>query len=589
MDTYKEHLTDENAHHYKGSRAGQLARPQDLINVDELIGNYYDLVPDCDDPKQRVIFGTSGHRGSSNSRSFNEAHIVSICHAIARYRQQANITGPLYLGRDTHALSFPAWKTVIETLVAHDVQIYIDSRDDYTPTPVISHAILTHNAIQSEDPHQNYHWEGPDCADGIVITPSHNPPRFGGIKYDPPTGGPAPSSVTSKIATIANEVLPQWKTIRRIPFERAINSPLVKRFDYREHYVSDLDSVIDFDIIRNSDVRFGVDPLGGASVHYWPLIAEKYRIDLSMLNDKVDPQWSFMSLDHDENIRMDPSSPYAMQGLVDRLNNGAWEHYDVIGGTDPDADRHGIICPQSGVLNPNRYLSVCAEYLFSGNRPQWRSTKEHGLFNAAQYPQFGLCSTIVTSALLKHVADSLHIPFYETPVGFKWAVDPLIEGRVAFCGEESSGITFLRKDAAIWTTDKDGIIPDLLAAEITAARGMDPAQVYEEQAARLGNNWYERIDTPLTDEERSQFAQLTTDSINATVLGGEPIEDIQTRAPGNNEAFGGIKVVTKNNWFAARPSGTENIYKLYAESFISQEALDSVVKDAQIILEHALS
>lgn len=571
------------------SRAGQLAQPQDLINVDALIGNYYDLVPSVDNPSERVIFGTSGHRGISDNRSFNEAHITSICHAIAQYRKNAHIEGPLYLGRDTHALSLPAWKTVIETLVAHNVEVCIDSRNDYTPTPVISHAILTHNRISSENPHQNYHWEGSNCADGIVITPSHNPPCFGGIKYNPPTGGPAPSSITNAIAELANEVLQQWKSLPRIPFEEAIQSPLIHPFDYRDHYVNDLGSVIDFDIIKNSRVRFGVDPLGGASLHYWLYIAEKYGINLEVLNETIDPQWSFMSLDHDGKIRMDPSSPDAMRAVVERLNQGAWNTYDIVGSVDPDADRHGIICPHVGVLNPNHYLAVCTEYLFSKNRPQWEIAKSRGLFNADQYPVFGVAKTIVSSSLIDKVAHFVQAPIMETPVGFKWSVDPLIAGRIAFTGEESSGMTFLRKDASLWTTDKDGLIPDLLAAEITARTQKTPAEIYVEQTERFGKSWYRRIDTPLSGQQREKFATLSEKSIQATTLGGETIEDIQTRASGNNEPFGGIKVITKNNWFAARPSGTENIYKLYTESFISQEVLDSVIAEAQDILSHALA
>ncbi len=346
------------------NNAGMPATPEDLINVDEVLGSYYDLIPDAAVPEQRVAFGTSGHRGSSLKTSFNEAHIVAITQAIAEYRSQAHIDGPLYIGRDTHALSLPAWKTAIEVLTANGVRVRIDSRDDYTPTPTISQAILTHN--RAADGTQRF--SGPDLADGIVVTPSHNPPTDGGFKYDPPTGGPAPAETTNAIAQRANELLPDWKNIARIPFSQAIASDLIERFDYREHYVNDLKDVIDFQLIKDSGVRLGIDPLGGASVNYWDLINEKYRLNIGVVNPKVDPQWSFMTIDHDGKIRMDPSSPYAMKGLVDRLNAGAWDQYDLVGGTDPDADRHGIVCPGTGVMNPNHYIAVCVEYLFGGNR-----------------------------------------------------------------------------------------------------------------------------------------------------------------------------------------------------------------------------
>lgn len=551
--------------------AGMPATPEDLINVDEVLGKYYDLVPDVNVPEERVIFGTSGHRGSSLKISFNEAHIVVISQAIAENRKAAGITGPLYLGRDTHALSLPAWKTAIEVLVANGVRVRIDSRDDFTPTPTVSHAILTHN--RAADGTQRF--TGDDLADGIVVTPSHNPPTDGGFKYDPPTGGPAPAETTNAIAARANELLPNWKNVARVPYEQAIKSDLIERFDYREHYVDDLKNIIDLDLIKNSGVRLGIDPLGGASVHYWELINEKYGLNIGLVNPEVDPRWSFMTIDHDGKIRMDPSSPYAMKGLVDRLNAGAWDQYDLVGGTDPDADRHGIVCPGNGVMNPNHYIAVCVEYLFGGNRPDWPAGA-------------GVGKTLVSSSLIDRVAASINAKLVEVPVGFKWFVDPLFNGEVGFGGEESSGMSFLRFNGRVWTTDKDGIIPDLLAAEITAKTGKNPGQLHEEQVARLGQSWYKRIDTPTTLEQKQKFASLTPESVTDTTLGGEPIEQKMTTAPGNGARIGGIKVTTKNNWFAARPSGTENIYKVYAESFDSEETLDKVLDEATAVVDKAL-
>ena len=553
------------------NNAGLPATPEDLINVDEVLGSYYDLIPDAAVPEQRVAFGTSGHRGSSLKTSFNEAHIVAITQAIAEYRAQSHIDGPLYIGRDTHALSLPAWKTAIEVLTANGVRVRIDSRDDYTPTPTVSQAILTHN--RAADGTQRF--SGPDLADGIVVTPSHNPPTDGGFKYDPPTGGPAPAETTNAIAQRANELLPDWKNIARIPFSQAIASDLIERFDYREHYVDDLKNVIDFQLIKDSGVRLGIDPLGGASVNYWDLINEKYGLNIGVVNPKVDPQWSFMTIDHDGKIRMDPSSPYAMKGLVDRLNAGAWDQYDLVGGTDPDADRHGIVCPGTGVMNPNHYIAVCVEYLFGGNRPGWPAGA-------------GVGKTLVSSSLIDRVAASINARLVEVPVGFKWFVDPLFNGEVGFGGEESSGMSFLRFDGHVWTTDKDGIIPDLLAAEITAKTGKNPGQLHEEQVARFGESWYKRVDTPTTLEQKQKFAGLTPQSVTDTVLGGEPIEQKMTEAPGTNAPIGGIKVTTKDNWFAARPSGTENIYKVYAESFVSEEVLDTVLEEAASVVDKAL-
>lgn len=550
--------------------AGMPATPKDLINVDDVISKYYDIVPDPSVQAQRVSFGTSGHRGTSLNGSFNEAHIVTISQAIAEIRKKNGVTGPLYLGRDTHCLSLPAWKSAIEVLVANGVRVRIDSRDDFTPTPVVSQAILTHN--RAADGTQRF--EGEDIADGIVVTPSHNPPSNGGFKYDPPTGGPAPEETTTAIANRANELLGDWKSVKRVPFEQAIKSDFVERFDFRKHYVDDLVNVIDFDTIKKSGVRIGIDPLGGASVHYWPVIAEQYGINLEVIRPTVDPQWSFMTIDHDGKIRMDPSSPYAMKGLVDELNHGAWDKYDVVGGADPDADRHGIVCPDWGVMNPNHYLAVAIEYLFSGNRPGWPKNT-------------GIGKTLVSSSLIDRVAASIPAKLVEVPVGFKWFVDPLFTGEVAFGGEESSGMTFLRKNGKVWTTDKDGLIPDLLAAEITAKTGKNPAELHKDQVARFGESWYNRIDTPTDLETKAKLRAVTPDMVTATTLAGEPIISKMTTAPGNGAKIGGIKVTTKNNWFAARPSGTENILKVYGESFVSKEALDKVLAEAQDVVAAA--
>ncbi|WP_420867929.1 phosphoglucomutase (alpha-D-glucose-1,6-bisphosphate-dependent) [Bifidobacterium boum] len=549
-----------------------------MIDVDEVIGKYYDIVPDVNVPEQRVSFGTSGHRGSSLKTSFNEAHIVAITQAIAEHRKAAGITGPLYLGRDTHALSLPAWKTAIEVLVANGVRVRIDSRDDFTPTPVVSQAILTHN--RAADGTQRF--SGDDLADGIVVTPSHNPPTDGGFKYDPPTGGPAPAETTNAIAKRANELLPDFKNVKRIPFEQAVKSDLVERFDFRKHYVEDLGNVIDFDVIKSSGVRLGIDPLGGASVNYWPLVNEVYGTSIEVVRPQVDPTWRFMTIDHDGKIRMDPSSPYAMKGLVDSLNNGAWDKYDLVGGTDPDADRHGIVCPDWGVMNPNHYIAVVVEYLFGKDK--------NGNPNRPDWPEgTGIGKTLVSSSLIDRVAASIGAKLVEVPVGFKWFVDPLFTGEVAFGGEESSGMSFLRKDGRVWTTDKDGLIPDLLAAEITGKMGKNPAELHKDQVARFGESWYKRIDTPTTLEQKQKFAKLTGDDVTATTLGGEEITAKLTKAPGNDAPIGGLKVTTKNNWFAARPSGTENIYKVYAESFVSPETLDKVLEEATEVVDKALA
>jgi phosphoglucomutase len=440
------------------------------------------------------------------------------------------------------------------------------------PTPVVSQAILTHN--RAADGSQRFKGDG--LADGIVVTPSHNPPTDGGFKYDPVTGGPAPTEATERIARRANELLGRFKDVRRVPYEQAVKSEFVEPFDFREHYVADLGNVIDFDVIRSSGVRLGIDPLGGASVNYWPLINERYGLNIDVVRPEVDPTWRFMTIDHDGKIRMDPSSAYAMKGLVDSLNGGAWSRYDLVGGTDPDADRHGIVCPDWGVMNPNHYLAVCVAYLFGGARPGWPEGA-------------GVGKTVVSSSLIDRVAASIGAKLVEVPVGFKWFVDPLFTGEVAFGGEESSGMSFLRRDGRVWTTDKDGLIPDLLAAEITGKTGKNPAQLHQEQVDRFGESWYKRIDTPTTLEQKQKFASLNRSSIRATKLAGQPIEQVMTQAPGNDTPIGGLKVITKDNWFAARPSGTENIYKVYAESFDSPQALDQVLTEASDVVDAALA
>ena len=550
--------------------AGMPATPADLIDVDEVIGKYYDVVPDPSVPEQRVIFGTSGHRGSSLKTSFNEAHIVAITQAIAEYRKAAGVTGPLYIGRDTHALSLPAWKTAIEVLVANGVRVRVDSRDDYTPTPVVSQAILTHN--RAADGTQRF--EGADLADGIVVTPSHNPPTDGGFKYDPVTGGPAPSEVTNAIANRANDLLGEFKSVKRVPVEQAIKSDLVERFDFREHYVDDLKNVIDFDVIRNSGVRLGIDPLGGASVNYWPLINEKYGLNIGVIRPEVDPTWRFMTIDHDGKIRMDPSSQYAMKGLVDELNAGAWDKYDLVGGTDPDADRHGIVCPNWGVMNPNHYLAVAIDYLFA-NRPGWASDTAVG-------------KTLVSSSMVDRVVADLGRKLVEVPVGFKWFVPGLMDGSVGFGGEESAGASFLRHDGTVWSTDKDGLIMDLLAAEIIAVTGKTPSQRYAELADKFGAPAYARTDADADREQKAILKKLSPEQVTAETLAGEPITAKLTEAPGNGAVIGGLKVTTENAWFAARPSGTEDKYKIYAESFKGTDHLKQVQAEAQDVVSQVL-
>ncbi|MEV1024263.1 phosphoglucomutase (alpha-D-glucose-1,6-bisphosphate-dependent) [Streptomyces sp. NPDC050264] len=537
-------------------RSGTPARPDDLVDLDELVDAYYTREPDVARPEQRVVFGTSGHRGSSLDGAFNEKHIAAITQAIVEHRTAEGITGPLFIGPDTHALSKPALKTALGVLAAHGVRVMADALDGYVPTPALSHAILRWNR---EEP--------ADRADGIVITPSHNPPRDGGFKYNPPHGGPADSTTTSWIAERANELLedPSWSA-------RTAASPAPEPYDFREAYVEDLRNIIDVDAIRESGVRIGADPLGGASVDYWARIAEMYELNLTVVNPAVDPTWRFMTLDWDGKIRMDPSSAPAMASVLARRHD-----YDLLTGNDADADRHGIVTPDAGLMNPNHYLAVAIHYLFS-HRPQWSASAAVG-------------KTLVSSAVIDRVAASLGRDLVEVPVGFKWFVPGLVDGSVAFGGEESAGASFVRKDGSVWTTDKDGILLALLAAEITAVTGKTPSVYYAELAAEYGASSaaYARIDAKATKEQKARLAKLTGDAITADTLAGEPITARLSEAPGNGAAIGGVKVTTENAWFAARPSGTEDVYKIYAESFRGAEHLAQVQSEAQAIVDAALA
>ena len=540
--------------------AGKPAPASMLVNVPRLICAYYSDAPDPAVPEQKVAFGTSGHRGSSLQRSFNEAHILAITQAIVMYRSQQGINGPLFLGMDTHALSEPAFVSALEVLGANGVTVMIaDEHTDYTPTPVISHAILTYNRGRSSA-----------LADGIVITPSHNPPDSGGFKYNPPNGGPADTAVTSWIQNKANELLgAKLDGVRRMPFNQARSLDSTHRHDYRKAYVDDLAAVIDLDAIRASGVHMGVDPLGGAGVHYWPLIAEQYKLDLTITNDAVDPTFRFMTLDWDGRIRMDPSSPYAMQRLI-----ALKERFDIAFACDTDHDRHGVVTRSAGLMPPNHYLTVAAHYLFS-NRPQWSSRATIG-------------KTVVTSMMLEKVAEQLGRKIYETPVGFKWFVDGLVDGSLGFVCEESAGASLLRRDGSVWTTDKDGITAALLAGEITARAGKDPAQLYTALTGELGNPAYERVDAPADAAQRQALSKLSGEQIKSATLAGEKIEAVLTKAPGNGAAIGGVKVISASGWFAARPSGTESIYKIYAESLRGPEHLQQIFAEAQQIVGAAL-
>ncbi|MDO5061372.1 MAG: phosphoglucomutase (alpha-D-glucose-1,6-bisphosphate-dependent) [Actinomycetaceae bacterium] len=555
-------------------RAGTVAKPEDLINVEELLNSYYELEPDVNVPDQKVVFGTSGHRGSSLDRAFNEAHIVATTAAIVEYRAAQGFDGPLFIGRDTHALSEPAWRSALEVLVAAGVDVYVDSRNSYTPTPAVSHAILKANGAGTPT---GVRLSGSGLADGIVVTPSHNPPRDGGFKYNPPHGGPADSDATSVIAARANEILASgWSQVARYTASDLLEHPRIHRYDYRANYVADLGSIIDMDAIRNAGVRIGADPLGGASVDYWAAIGEHYGLDLTVVNPKVDPTWRFMTLDWDGKIRMDCSSPNAMASLRKLMTPDASGKtpYDVAHGNDADSDRHGIVTAD-GLMNPNHYLAVAIEYLFN-HRPKWRKDCAVG-------------KTLVSSALIDRVVADLGRDLVEVPVGFKYFVPGLLDGSVGFGGEESAGASFLRKDGTVWTTDKDGIILCLLAAEMIAVTGKTPSQLHKEQVERFGASAYARIDSAASKEEKAKLAKLSAADVTATELAGEEITARLVEAPGNGAAIGGLKVCTQNAWFAARPSGTEDVYKIYAESFLGADHLALVQEQAKVVVADALA
>ncbi|MEW6973505.1 phosphoglucomutase (alpha-D-glucose-1,6-bisphosphate-dependent) [Trueperella pyogenes] len=556
-------------------RAGMLAQKEDLIDVDALICAYYDIEPDPDNPAQQVVFGTSGHRGSAFDGAFNEAHIVATTQAIVEYRATQGIDGPLYIGRDTHALSEPAEHTALEVLAANDVEVRLDARNSWTPTPAVSLAILTANGA---DTAAGVRTQGPGLADGIVITPSHNPPRDGGFKYNPPHGGPADTDATEVIAARANEILRQgWKQVKRVPYEQARVAETTRGHDYLSAYVDDLQSIIDLEAIRTAGVRIGADPMGGASAEYWNAIGERYGLDLTVVNPAVDPAWPFMTLDWDGKIRMDCSSPYAMASLLERMKPGAdgVVPFDIATGNDADSDRHGIVTPDSGLMNPNHYLAVAIKYLFE-HRPEWG-------------PTVGVGKTLVSSSLIDRVVSGMGRPMVEVPVGFKWFVPGLVSGTLGFGGEESAGASFLRKNGTVWTTDKDGIIMDLLAAEILAVTGQSPSILHRELTGMYGESAYARIDAAATKEEKAKLKKLSPSAVTTTVLAGEEITDRLVDAPGNGAAIGGLKVTTENAWFAARPSGTEDVYKIYAESFLGAEHLAKVQAEAKDVVSAALA
>jgi phosphoglucomutase len=542
------------------SRAGQMAIASDLVDVPKLIAAYYEDHPDPHVSEQRVAFGTSGHRGSSFHRSFNEDHILAVTEAICLYRQQRKIDGPLFLGIDTHALSWPAFASALEVLAANRVDVMLAEKDEYTPTPVISHAILTYNRGRKIGQ-----------SDGIVITPSHNPPESGGFKYNPPHGGPAEAEITSWIEGKANELLTnRLYGIQRMTFAKALSSSTTHKYDYRTAYVNDLQNVVDMEVIRDSGIALGVDPLGGAGVHYWEPIAERYGLNLKVVNAVVDPTFRFMTLDWDGRIRMDPSSPYAMQSLVAMKDS-----FDIAFACDTDHDRHGIVTRSVGLLPPNHYLSVCIHYLFN-NRPQWGNDAAVG-------------KTVVSSSMIDRVAAGLGRKLYEVPVGFKYFVDGLLHGTLGFAGEESAGASFLRRDGAVWTTDKDGMIAALLAAEITAVTKKDPGEIYRGLTKEMGDPLYDRAEAPANEQQKTALAKIDKESILVTDLAGEKILAILTHAPGDGNAIGGVKVIAQSGWFAARPSGTEEIYKIYAESFRGKEHLQQIEAEAQTIVGKALT
>jgi phosphoglucomutase len=541
-------------------RAGQPARRDDLVDVAHLVTAYYTSEPDPADPAQRVTFGTSGHRGSSLDGAFNEAHILATTQAICDYRRQQGYDGPLFLGRDTHALSEPAWSTALEVLAGNDVTVLVDDRDGYTPTPAVSHAILRANGGRQT---------GSGLADGIVVTPSHNPPRDGGFKYNPPSGGPAGSDATSLIAERANALVEDGlRGVRRVPFSRA--RAAATPYDFLGSYVDDLPQVLDLARVREAGVRIGADPLGGASVAYWAEIAERHRLDLTVVNPVVDPTWAFMTLDWDGKIRMDCSSPSAMASLIERR-----DQYAVATGNDADADRHGIVTPDAGLMNPNHFLAVAIDYLFGGARPGWSAEAAVG-------------KTLVSSSMIDRVAAAVGRGLHEVPVGFKWFVPGLLDGSVGFGGEESAGASFLRVDGTPWTTDKDGILLALLASEILAATGESPSARYRQLTERFGDPAYARVDAPATREQKAALAALSPDDVAAETLAGEKITQRLTTAPGNGAAIGGLKVTTESAWFAARPSGTEDVYKIYAESFRGTDHLAEVQREAREVVAAAL-
>ena len=540
--------------------AGKPAPAALLVNVAKLVTAYYTDVPDYDVVEQRISFGTSGHRGSAFSRSFNEWHVLAITQAICQYRKQQGIAGPLFLGIDTHALSEPARASALEVLAANGVEIMIAANDEYTPTPAVSHAILIYNRGRHTG-----------LADGIVITPSHNPPDSGGFKYNPPNGGPADTGVTGWIEARANEFLKNGlQGVKRMPCEKALRATTTHRHYYLNAYVNDLDNVIDMDAIRGANISMGVDPLGGAGVHYWTAIAQRYGLNLNVVNDDVDATFRFMSLDWDGRIRMDPSSAYAMQNLIGLKNN-----FDIAFACDADHDRHGIVTRSTGLLPANHYLAVAIHFLFQ-HRPQWSKNAAVG-------------KTLVSSQLIDRVAAKLGRKLYEVPVGFKWFVDGLLDGTLGFGGEESAGASFLRRDGSVWTTDKDGIVPALLSAEITARMGRDPGEIYRDLTREFGEPLTDRMEAPATLAQKARLAKLSSEQIRSTELAGEKIQTILTQAPGNGAPIGGVKVVTENGWFAARPSGTENIYKIYVESFRGEEHLRRIAEEAQTMVDSALA
>lgn len=548
------------------SRAGTVAQPQDLVDITALLDAYYDIAPDLSDPGQRVVFGTSGHRGSSLKASFNEKHILAITQAIVEYRAAQGVTGPLFLAKDTHALSEPAQNSALEVLAANGVQVLIDARHGYTPTPALSHAILTYNRKAAP---------GAPQADGIVVTPSHNPPADGGFKYNPPHGGPADSDATGWIANRANELLENGlRGVKRVPLAEAQAADSTGKFDFLSSYVDDLPSVLNLDAIRDAGVRIGADPMGGASVDYWGEIAERHHLELTVVNPTVDPQWAFMTLDWDEKIRMDCSSPSAMASLIQRMSAGG-SAFDVATGNDADADRHGIVTPDGGLMNPNHYLAVAIDYLYR-NRSGWNPASVVG-------------KTLVSSSIIDRVAQSLGRKLVEVPVGFKWFVPGLLSGEGAFGGEESAGASFNKLDGSVWTTDKDGILLALLASEITAVTGKSPSQLYKGLTDQFGAPVYARIDAAATREQKAKLGKLSAADVTATELAGETIAAKLTEAPGNGAPIGGLKVVTENAWFAARPSGTEDVYKIYAESFKGEEHLKQVQAEAKALVDSVIS